>query len=101
MDFVKDLILIISYQVMYILFANKSNGPVSVRAISPNSIPIIPVKKVESSTIIDNIIFWIICCVLLGSFLLFLLKEKIIIAENDESIISDSSLKNPVKENTI
>lgn len=54
---------------MYILFANKSNGPASVSTTRPNSIPIIPVKKVESSTIIDNIIFWIICCVLLRSLL--------------------------------
>ncbi len=69
MDLIKNLILIISYQVMYILFANKSNGPGSVSTTRPNSIPIIPVKKVESSTIIDNIIFWIICCVLLGSLL--------------------------------
>jgi len=57
MDFIKNLILIISYQVIYILFANTSNGAINIRTASPNSIPIIPVKKVESSTIIDKIIF--------------------------------------------
>ena len=69
MDFIKNLILIISYQVIYILFANTSNGAISVRTTSPNSIPIIPVKKVESSTIIDKIIFRTICFVLPESLL--------------------------------
>lgn len=69
MDFIKNLILIISYQVIYILFANTSNGAISIRTASPNSIPIIPVKKVESSTIIDKIIFRTICCVLTESLL--------------------------------
>lgn len=69
MDFIKNLILIISYHVIYILFANTSNGAISVRTASPNSIPIIPVKKVESSTIIDKIIFRTICCVLPESLL--------------------------------
>ena len=69
MGFIKNLILIISYQVIYILFDNTSNGAINVRTVSPNSIPIIPVKKVESSTIIDNIMFRTICCVLPESLL--------------------------------
>lgn len=99
MNCIKNLILIILYQVIYILFANASKGAMRVRMASPNSIPIIPVKKIESSTIIDTIMFCTICCVLRESLVRILMIDTIIMNENNASGMSDSSLKNPIKEN--
>ena len=49
--------VIIFSHVMYIFFAKTSNGANSTNTISPISIPLIPLKKVESRTIIDKIMF--------------------------------------------
>lgn len=83
---------------MYIFLANMSNGANNTRTTKPNSIPLIPLKNVESRTIIDKIIFCTIRCIPGESCLRILYNVIAIINEKNARIIRESYLKNPMSE---